>query len=105
MVSNWFIVAPKIRRIWSGENVVMSDVLRTMNGTNLKSSLDEGTVGKYGASASPANAPQVSSAVANAEDESTEQNVVFQENDNIPAPVQIDLYHLSRVIDSLTRKR
>jgi hypothetical protein len=105
MVSNWFIVAPKIRRIWSGEKVVMSSVLRTMNGTNPKSPSDVGTIGKYGASASPPNTTQASNAVVNAEDKSTEQNIVLRENENIPAPVEIDLYHLSQVINSLTKKR
>jgi hypothetical protein len=107
MVSNWFIVVPKIRRIWSGEEVVMSNVLRTMNG-NVATS-----VGKYGASASsPPNATTQASnnaVVVNAASEgesSTEQNnIVLQEKENIPAPVEIDLYHLNKVINSLTKKR
>jgi hypothetical protein len=68
MVSNWFIVVPKIRRILSGERVVISNVLRNVNGKFSKAQPGVTTSANYGEGV-PANAGQVPESVSVAVDE------------------------------------
>lgn len=92
MVSNWFIVAPKIRRILSGERVVISNMLRNVNGYDSKA--QPGTTPGEGIPPTSVYAGESRPAASD----------LLQETGPLPTDVETELYRVHDMISSMTDK-
>jgi hypothetical protein len=110
MVSNWFVVVPKIRRVLSGEKVVISNMLWQMNpiGLSPQSGVDAFVNGVYTGSPNVViggvkmGSPNADAATDNARPAKGEaEQVVMTEDDPLPQCVETELYRLQEVINSL----
>jgi hypothetical protein len=108
MVSCWLIVMPKIRRVLSGEKVVISNMLRRMDhGTPSASSSSDATdllteqpkmngtpasVRFSGLEPPPPPSPRA-------------EKIVLKEDEAMPKSVEKEMYKLSRSIQEIKNKR
>ena len=108
MVSNWFIVVPKIRRVLSGERVVMSQILRNTNSTMPAYGIP---TPKAGVEANPVNPlttgiaekTEESPITHTHEDENQRQtHVSLKQDEPIPGSVESELHSVQQMITSFT---
>jgi hypothetical protein len=117
MVGNWLIVMPKIRRVWSGEQVVVSHMLRRVNNQT-----SEALSSDNGSTKQSDDAPFSNGAATthNAQSEAVitdttpvlettvqrykKEKIVLKEDDPIPGSVEAQMYGMSRIIQKLSEK-
>lgn len=104
MVTSFFLVMPKIRRVRSGEPIVISNILREVNGCSASSSEDELRIAANEAtkeSSTSINPVGIAGSAGILQD--SEHNVLhLHSNDAIPKNVEQQLYRLHEIIESVT---
>jgi hypothetical protein len=113
MVSSWLLVMPKIRRVWSGEKVVISNMLRRMDhGEHLQSSASEAT-DTITEEPKSSRSPRASAARFSGLEPlplppsppPREEKIKLKEAEAMPRSVEKEMYKLSRAIQEINNKR
>jgi hypothetical protein len=96
MVTSYMVVMPKIRRVRSGEPVVMTNILRQVNGASMSSS-------DNGASETTASIPTMHPIASGVAISDPELSVLhLHANDAIPKKVEQNLHSLNEIVESVT---
>jgi hypothetical protein len=104
MVSSWLLVMPKIRRVWSGEKVVISNMLRRMDhGTH--SAYSETTDATTEQPKSSSGTPATVRFSGLEPPPPSEEKIILKEEEAIPKSVEKEMYKLSRSIQAINNKR
>jgi hypothetical protein len=109
LLTSWFVIMPKIRRVQEGETVVVSNILRDMNGVN-SSSLSSEEEGYRRASQKAAVASMITStgAITNTLTSidsrriSRHSKIILKCDEPIPKKMERELYQLSGLVTSVT---
>jgi hypothetical protein len=109
LLTSWFVIMPKIRRVHGGETVVVTNILRDMNGVRT-SSLSSEEEEYRRASLEAAVASRISSAgvvTSTSSSTSSRKRVthskkILKFDEPIPKQIERQLYQLNELVDSVT---
>jgi hypothetical protein len=109
LLTSWFVIMPKIRRVHDGETVVVTNILRDMNGVRT-SSLSSEEEEYRRASLEAAVASRISSAgvvTSTSSSTSSRKRVthskkILKFDEPIPKQIERQLYQLNELVDSVT---
>jgi hypothetical protein len=108
MVSSWLIVMPKIRRVLSGEKVVLSNMLRRMDhgahSIALSSEATDTITEQPNIGGTPASV-RISGLEPPPPPPARQEKIILKEEEAIPKSVEKEMYKLSRSIQEINNKR
>ena len=107
MVSTWFLVMPKIRRVLSGEKVVISNMLRHMDHGEPTAPSSHSEITDTITTEQPNKSRRRTASVrfSGLEPHPREEKITLKEEDAIPKSVEKEMYTLSRAIQEINNTR
>jgi hypothetical protein len=106
MVSSWLLIMPKIRRVLSGEKVVISNMLRRMDHGEPSTPSSQSEATDTITTEQPKSSRRTTSVrFSGLEPHPREEKITLKEEDAIPKSVEEEMLKLSRAIQEINNTR